>query len=276
MKRLVRGPHPALALDSVTVRLGGRAVLSDVAMILPSGSVSLVHGGNGSGKSTLLRVVAGLRRPNAGSVRRHGGVAYVPASPTLDDPCRVGTLLRRLGPHAVTSDNVRWWLRRLGAVDTWTRRCCDLSTGSAAKVLLANALAGDAALLVFDEPWAHLDVESALALDRALGEQALRGRAVLAADHSARRLPHAVVYQLYDAAVHQRPAEVIGRRAEAVLTFRTCHPSEKVRLSGDRRVVARAGDEVTVRLPEEEVTACLGEVLASGWTVMSLQPHRPG
>ena len=59
---------PALAAESVSAFRGERLVLRQVSFTVPAGGALLVQGPNGAGKSTLLRVLAGLKRPDAGRV----------------------------------------------------------------------------------------------------------------------------------------------------------------------------------------------------------------
>ena len=63
---------PRLRCRGVSVERGGRAVLDDVAVTLPSGRWLTVLGPNGAGKTTLLAVLAGMLRPDAGEVLLDG------------------------------------------------------------------------------------------------------------------------------------------------------------------------------------------------------------
>ena len=69
----------ALELDSITVRYGQTAAVSDVSLSVADGEVVALLGPSGCGKSTLLRTVAGLEKPSAGAVRWDGAdLAGVP------------------------------------------------------------------------------------------------------------------------------------------------------------------------------------------------------
>jgi phospholipid/cholesterol/gamma-HCH transport system ATP-binding protein len=67
-------PHaePHVALRDVRVAFGPRVVFDGLDCAFPRGSISMLMGGSGSGKSTLLRLVGGLLRPSAGSIRVAG------------------------------------------------------------------------------------------------------------------------------------------------------------------------------------------------------------
>src|SRR5690606_36317808 len=74
-------PHmPSTLIDArqITRTHGARTVLDAVDVHLASGDRLAVVGPNGAGKSTLLRILAGLERPDGGTVARHGTVGYPP------------------------------------------------------------------------------------------------------------------------------------------------------------------------------------------------------
>ncbi len=155
--------HAVLSVDGLTVRLGGRTVLTDVTFELARGEVAGLIGSNGAGKTTLLRAVLGLVPLAGGEVRLgtgqragrggHAGVGYVPQKVLLDAdvPVRARDLVQ-LG-----QDGHRWGLplpsetkRRLtdrllesvGASHLAEARVGELSGGEQQRVLIAHALAG--------------------------------------------------------------------------------------------------------------------------------------
>ena len=162
-----------IELENVTRRFGKLVALRSVTCSVPAGCRTALIGPNGSGKSTLNRILLGLLRYE-GEVHLDGvsarddrlevarRIAYVPqAAPNLGVPVRelVATLgrLRHIPPARVAR-----CAERLGlALETVARRPFrSLSGGMKQKLLLAQALACDASLLVLDEPTGSLDAQS--------------------------------------------------------------------------------------------------------------------
>jgi molybdate transport system ATP-binding protein len=170
----------------------------DVSFTVAPGEVLAVLGPNGAGKSTLLHVIAGLVRPDSGSVRVGGR--------TLTDTAKgthVGTYDRRVGllmqdpllfPHLSVTANVMFgartgkglsrkasrasadrWLAEVEAVDLADRKPRQLSGGQAQRVALARALAADPDVLLLDEPLTGLDVGVAAAMRKVLRRVLGRG-----------------------------------------------------------------------------------------------------
>jgi molybdate transport system ATP-binding protein len=164
------------ALDvGVTRRIGEFEL--DVAFSVESG-ISVLFGPSGAGKSLTLALIAGLLRPDTGTIEINGRV--------VTDCSRrlfVSTQERRIGmvfqdglllPHRTVLDNVALavrqarrrsarrevalsWLERVGAAELADRRPVSLSGGQRQRVALARGLAGDPALVLLDEPLSALD-----------------------------------------------------------------------------------------------------------------------
>ena len=87
-----RGHGGVLAVDGVSVALGGRQILDQVTFTVAAGEFTGLIGSNGAGKTTLLRVILGLQAPGAGRVRitdrdrgqRNRSIGYVPQKVLLD------------------------------------------------------------------------------------------------------------------------------------------------------------------------------------------------
>jgi molybdate transport system ATP-binding protein len=158
----------------------------DVRLDVPPGEVLAVLGPNGSGKSTLLDVLAGLVRPAAGTVRVAGRIlADAEAGVHLAPHRRKVALLSQdplLFPHLTVLANVAFgpragglprrraeqlaaaWLAHVDLTELAGRRPSALSGGQAQRVALARALAAEPDVLLLDEPFAALDVDTAPAL----------------------------------------------------------------------------------------------------------------
>ncbi len=167
---------PLVALDAVTVRLGGRPILHDLSLTLAPGEVIGVTGPNGAGKTTLLRVAANLLRPSAGRRIGHPTLAYVPAAvepPLLPAATWLGGVRRdrRVAPTAV--------LEQLAFDGDLGRPCRELSFGNLRKLLLADAFSSRADLIVVDEAAEGLDSHGAAALLALMAETRARGAGVL-------------------------------------------------------------------------------------------------
>ncbi len=169
----------ALALDSLSVSLGGVRVVHGVSAEVADGEWVALIGPNGAGKTTLLRAVAGLV-PYVGDIRIFGQdgralgrrelarrIALVPQVPLMPPELTVReyVLLGRT-PHLGylasegRSDHVAVdsALERLDLVSFAHRRLDSLSGGERQRATLARALAQDAPILLLDEPTAALDV----------------------------------------------------------------------------------------------------------------------
>lgn len=206
----------------------GRTVLHGADLDVGRGEVVALVGASGSGKSTLAAVLFRFLDPRAGSVRLDGHdlalrppdevravVSGVPADPHVFDST-VRENLRLAAPDADDA-HLTDVLRRVGLAglaldDEVGAHGARLSGGMRRRLALARALLVDPAVLVLDEPTAHLDPDTRDAvLDDLLAAAA--GRAVLVITHDPAVLPRADrVYTLRDKRVHLRSGAACGPR----------------------------------------------------------------
>jgi len=157
----------------VTKRFGSFTALDDVSVEVPGGSLVALLGPSGSGKSTLLRVIAGLERPDSGTVLLDGvEVTSVPTQRrgvgfvfqhyaafkhmTVRENVAFGLKLRRL-PRQEVRRRVDELLELVQLVGLADRYPAQLSGGQRQRMVLARALAVEPKVLLLDEPFGALD-----------------------------------------------------------------------------------------------------------------------
>jgi len=155
------------------------SIFDGLNLAIPSGDFVAVMGPSGSGKTTLLNLLAGLDRPDAGTVhlgevevsslpeaglvdlrRREVGVVFQTFGlvPILSAAENVGVPLRLVGtPSAEREARVAELLALVGLSDHAAQRPYELSGGQQQRVAIARALANRPRLVVADEPTGQLD-----------------------------------------------------------------------------------------------------------------------
>jgi ABC-type lipoprotein export system ATPase subunit len=193
------------SMDGITVRYGQRIALDGVDLRAHAGALTCVTGRSGSGKSTLLSVLAGMQRPDGGSVtvlgeplepsrerlaaRRARQIATAGQQPGLAgflSPVEniTLTLAARGVPDEEGEARAREELRELGLSHRADQRVERLSAGERQRVAIARALAARAPLVLLDEPTSRLDQGSAeLVADRLAATAAEGWTAVVCATH---------------------------------------------------------------------------------------------
>jgi len=153
-----------LRCEGLSVRRGRRLVVRNVNLELRAGEVVAVLGPNGAGKSTLLGALAGALEPATGKVERFGRVAMAMQSGDLARRSVIANLTLALSwwgvPRPDRADRARTALRTLGVESLADRPAATLSGGERRRVHLARALALAPDVLMLDEPFAGLDLES--------------------------------------------------------------------------------------------------------------------
>ncbi|GAA0976709.1 ABC transporter ATP-binding protein [Acrocarpospora macrocephala] len=153
--------------------VAGIPVLSGIDLAIEPGELVTVVGASGSGKSTLLCLIAGLARPTTGQVLLDGqevlgpgpdrGMAFQTASlyPWRSVARNVAFGLEALGvPRAERDERVRWLLDEVGLTAFAGTLPGKLSGGQQQRVSIARALACQPRVLLLDEPFGALDVQT--------------------------------------------------------------------------------------------------------------------
>lgn len=194
---------------SVTYRTGLTA-LHDASFAIPRGTIAALVGVNGAGKSTLFKAIMGFLPVSAGEIGilgqsvkvalKAGIVAYVPQAEEVDwtFPVLVEdvVMMGRYGhmgflriPKAADHAAVAQALARVGMSDFRKRQIGELSGGQRKRVFLARALAQDGQVILLDEPFTGVDVQTEEAIIRLLGELRGEGRVMLVSTHNLGSVP---------------------------------------------------------------------------------------
>ncbi len=165
----------SIAVRDVSKRFGGFVALDRVDLTVPGGTLAALLGPSGSGKSTLLRVIAGLERPDRGSVH----IAGRDATATPPQRRGVGFVFQHYAAfkHLTVAGNVAFGLQvrrrpraevrarvaellALVQLDGFADRYpAQLSGGQRQRMALARALAVEPEVLLLDEPFGALDAK---------------------------------------------------------------------------------------------------------------------
>ena len=163
--------HLCAHLDGVSKLFGSFAALRQVSVDLEPGRCYVLIGENGAGKSTLLRILAGLLRPSFGTVTLFGSldphdararIGYMSHAPMLYDELTAQENLRYFaklypGRNCLTAAEA---LRQVGLDPDLARPFGQYSQGMRQRTSLARVLLPVPELLLLDEPFSNMDVES--------------------------------------------------------------------------------------------------------------------
>lgn len=179
-----------IEVNCLTKTFGPNRAVDSVSLTLPAGSVTALLGLNGAGKSSLLRLIAGLDRPDGGTVtvrgrRPHGSLVGAHLGPDAADPRHtVSRHLRWLAALAgVDADRVEAVLARAELSARRGDRIATLSLGARQRLAIAGALLCRPSALLFDEPLNGLDVPGIVWFRGLLRELAGAGCTVVVATH---------------------------------------------------------------------------------------------
>lgn len=182
----------SIAAENITWRVGKKTIVNNVSLSVSSGETVGLLGPNGCGKSSLLRILAGLRRPDSGTVtldrqniaqiakkqlaRR---VAFVEQHGMTEANMRVVDVVKlgRIPHHTPFSnwsvqddDTVTAALQRVDMLSKSEQGWLSLSGGERQRVHIARALAQSPTEILLDEPTNHLDIHHQIQLMKLVSE----------------------------------------------------------------------------------------------------------
>ena len=225
---------PVVSLAAASKIYGTFAALRQVTATIAPGTCTVIVGENGAGKSTLLRLIAGLITPTRGTVTTFGSspkdnrhrIAYMSHAPMLYDELSAmenlsyfAGLHRDEGCGCAASPEMA--LRAVGLDPNLPRPVAQYSQGMRQRTSLARVLQADPELLLLDEPFSNLDVESAAQMVELLADfrtwpvpsrNGVTGsRTILLTTHQAR-----LADPLADTTLTMRSGQIINIAAKAL------------------------------------------------------------
>ena len=190
---------PALELRGLRKNFA-RPAVDGLDLTIAPGELFAFLGANGAGKTTTLRMIAGLLRPDSGSIHIFGIdavadpaaakriTAWLPDEPLLYDKLTPLEYLEFIAglwevPLALAAARGEELLRRLDLWQHRNARCEGFSRGMRQKTMLAGALLHDPRLLILDEPLTGLDAAAARDVKMLLQDRLRAGNSILLTTH---------------------------------------------------------------------------------------------
>jgi zinc/manganese transport system ATP-binding protein len=265
--------HPVVEVLGAEARLNSRTLWSEVSLTVWPGEFMAVLGPNGVGKTTLLRVILGQLAVSAGKVRVLGKpagqenhrIGYLPQRRSFDAGLRIrGIDLVRLGldgdrwgmplpglrfvsaRRRAEDAHVRDVIELVGASGYAERPVGEISGGEQQRLLIAQALVRDPALLLLDEPLNGLDLPSQAGITALIGEiSQQRGIGVVMVAHDVNPL-----LGYLDQVAYVGDGRIVAGPPDDVITTETLS-----RLYGTTVEVVRTADGRLAVLGQPEVHA---------------------
>lgn len=265
------------------------AALRQVSLEIPRGEIVGILGPNGAGKTTLFKILAGFLQMDEGHITPADGqpwpqIGYKPERLFFPESMTVVAYLRMMAalnnvPRA-TSERMIWQLLdQVGLRTAAKKRISACSKGMRQRLGLAQALLGDPALLILDEPSDGLDPTGQLEIQALLHQLQQQGKTILISSHQLEEVTKVcsqVVILRHGRILYQsRMADVLAERPQATIhvdqslgrvaaMLQTLHPNIQVR-------------ETSVQLHSEAILMrrqILALLLAAGYDIIQMERRR--
>ncbi|MDP5360716.1 MAG: manganese/iron ABC transporter ATP-binding protein [Paracoccaceae bacterium] len=286
-------PPPGLVAHHVTVTSrNGHTALHDASFEIPTGTITALVGVNGAGKSTLFKAIMGFVPAARGEILvmgmpvrdalRQNIVAYVPQSEEVDwtFPVLVEdvVMMGRYGhmgffrrPKPADHQAVTQALARVNMTEFRYRQIGELSGGQRKRVFLARALAQEGQVILLDEPFTGVDVQTEDAIVDLLRDLRDEGRVILVSTHNLGSVPEfcdrtilvkqtVLAYGLTEDTFTRENLELAfgGVLRHFVLGGSDLHDDDDSRqirvITDDERPFVVYGDDLKAKVPAEEET----------------------
>jgi ABC-2 type transport system ATP-binding protein len=271
------GRDPTLAIVGLRKSYGDTVALAGVDLEVPAGTILGLLGPNGAGKTSLVSIVAGLRRPDAGTVhvggidvarepqRARGLIGFAPQETGVYAPLSVRDNLRFFaglaGMRRVEQrERIEETAAALGLDGLLQRRAADLSGGERRRLHTAIALLHRPPLVLLDEPTTGADVRTRAQILQLVRRLADEGSAIVYSTHYLHEIEELDAYVTFiDAGrivATGNTAELVRRYGSSALELTFAHDVPAV-----ARVEGAHVEGSMVRIPAIDPARAAGELL---------------
>ncbi|WP_200262979.1 ABC transporter ATP-binding protein [Streptomyces sp. HSG2] len=279
-----------IELAGLTKRYGDKTAVDNLTFGVGPGIITGFLGPNGAGKSTTMRMVLGLDRPSAGTVRIDGK-----RYDQLQDPLtHVGALLEAKAWHGgrsaynhllclaqsngIASGRVHEVLETVGLTAVAKKKTKGFSMGMGQRLGIAAALLGDPRILIFDEPVNGLDPEGIHWIRNLMKSLASQGRTVFVSSHlmseMALTADHLVVIGQGRLLADTSMADFIAENSRSYVRIRTPQREELLDALREADIPVTRSDTEVLEV-EGELSERVGEAAARRGVVLhELSPQR--
>jgi ABC-type multidrug transport system ATPase subunit len=213
-------PFNVVTVTNLIKQFGRFAALRGVTAEFSGGKLYAILGDNGAGKTTLLRTLAGLSRPSSGEVAILGTSKFHDVCQHVGYMAHPSLLYDEMGGR----ENLEYFARLYGIASP--TRCAEVvssvgldpdlvrpvgqySQGMRQRMSLARALLNDPKILLLDEPFSNVDLNSATEMVRLLARTRDQGKTIFIVTHQASLLEDAA-----DEFVWMEFGKIVGRTRE--------------------------------------------------------------
>jgi ABC-type branched-subunit amino acid transport system ATPase component len=260
----VRNAEPLLQVSGLTKRFGGLVAVREIGFDIAPGEILGLIGPNGSGKSTVMKLIMGIERPNAGSVKIAGtevagwpthriarsgvGIVFQHSRPlhrqTVLENISLALLpdsLFKLAAEPHVERQAREIAERVGLGGVLGRRPSTLPFADLRRLEMAKALARDPKVVLIDEPFAGLTQSEVATFSELIDAFRRDGRAVLLVDHNVKSVA-AIVDRVLAMYLGERIAEGTAEEVMRDPTVRRVYLGGRIEAHPRKDLDARGGE----------------------------------
>ncbi|SNX29438.1 phosphate ABC transporter ATP-binding protein, PhoT family [Polynucleobacter meluiroseus] len=190
-----------IELKDIIVRSNGRTILNIPSAMIPADRITACVGPNGAGKTTLLKLLEGLIKPDAGTLR----YSYAPIrtalvlhhTPMIKASTRANLSLIQDADRTISNEDVNQVLDRIGLADFASNPAHQLSAGERQKLCLGRVFLQKPNLVLLDEPTANLDPNTTEQVEGMIRQFKLQGSEVIFTSHQLAQVQRLAEYILF-------------------------------------------------------------------------------